>query len=1481
MERTDGVREARDDGFSLITGTIRSVRLHGRSSYVREATADSTCLSRACEHILRGQSKEAGGRDRFRWQANAQACEVCTAPYITSRRSICPLRPVSQAALTVRFALLTGQRRKGRHPRNARWPCGNESCVCGEDPCVTGWHAFDTLRSVDFAEVSAKPILAMIILMVNIVPLYLNQEVIFKKQHLSAMRPIFGHFGKSGERIECHQNFEVTLNCLLLTNVSVEVSVTANYDQVLKFEPSEPRAHVLSDELGTYRALLLFLGRLRASNDVVLPTLELLPTFEQQHFFLSTKQVCASCTPEQPGNIDLLNRRKNIICCPFGQNRLALLPPSPQQEGEIVTPPCPNPNPNLYTSNMASDLAIESEPTVSREPNMPQFSASVTVHANLSQPDFTGDVGYLCSDISYFQVLPTTAESPGHLSLLKEEGTEERVSMVPVTISQDRDIEQQEVPDVRFQLTSSVDSIEGQGVMGHNDELPFKDTGAPTSTELPTTLSVFDDSLAAAMEALAQASQPAAESTNTLIITPTTTLTASTATTTPPPPTTVTFIIPAITSASSTKKTITNTTTSPTPTAGVNRSFITDAGRLMEGDLGGTFRPDTSIACPVTTSSSSSSSASAFSPSQFSALPDRGLLQSMPTTDADAATVTPAPVAFQGEERQRPDQSTGTANLINVPTSLSLRDGANRRVLMRPYFEKAVVDLLWASGELGPSNPQALLLAMWFYVSRHLGIGCRSDHARLLYGNLSIEVDPQTGSKHVHFVHPVHFGDQTAKLSQPPSHDRILHALPGQPERCPVALFEAFCARRPTSAKLPDSPFYLQPDRNAHGSIWYLRSALGKNKIGSMLNAALQRVGLPIPRHVGFSRFCDALASVVLRNMREATCRQLVDLVTATNDDAAAAAAAAGGDNGRMEQIAHLAASLTASAVYRGSRIGEHLKALWENKRPPSPPFEPVAAVETSHTFAPIHFADETAQMVFHGNSLLPSPKAQEPEGAVRLDLVDIEALVPPSHPRSVSVDVTCNDVPFSPCDVQIDCCKTCVSSSRSAKLELRELLELVMTAAPDPDSISGALSVTVSPPRSPSGLITQLLWRACALDDRGPWLLSFSMWWMLQHYFGIGSRVHHVRLKWHHLRLVENVTDPMTGAPCEALEYVGPPEFSTVRSLALLESHQAGGEICQRVYPSSGWAEPEISVAAMIAGGSLGVDVIARLRPLESTSDVPIVPARPGPDFVALYKAFMRHRPVSSLAPDAPFYTQPLQSTRSQLTEGREVQREVWFSNAALGKNRIGALMRNIVDKVVRPRLPQLALVVKPISVAACRNAALQAARQTVIHSPTDPEATVLARRVSLVEKLCSGLGVSSAGLRSQLEQDGNDSVGSTVPMVIPSAAIPPQEPTAQSILTVLKVSCVEGNGAFTTSQRRIDCVLEGGQDHASSVPLGTSGVILTQADCNNGRLAGVLKTVSLATTGQGLILQQPRQSAGESQLSVSPIFRSFHILE
>ncbi|KAF5395506.1 hypothetical protein PHET_12021 [Paragonimus heterotremus] len=67
---------------------------------------------------------------------------------------------------------------------------------------------------------------------------------------------------------------------------------------------------------------------------------------------------------------------------------------------------------------------------------------------------------------------------------------------------------------------------------------------------------------------------------------------------------------------------------------------------------------------------------------------------------------------------------------------------------------------------------------------------------------------------------------------------------------------------------------YLQPERNAalHNSvlgtdtniIWYSTNALGKNKIGSMLNIALQNIGIPIGHQISLVRFCDALAAAAL-----------------------------------------------------------------------------------------------------------------------------------------------------------------------------------------------------------------------------------------------------------------------------------------------------------------------------------------------------------------------------------------------------------------------------------------------------------------------------------------------------------------------------------------------------------------------------------------------------------------------------------------
>ncbi|VDP93677.1 unnamed protein product [Echinostoma caproni] len=77
---------------------------------------------------------------------------------------------------------------------------------------------------------------------------------------------------------------------------------------------------------------------------------------------------------------------------------------------------------------------------------------------------------------------------------------------------------------------------------------------------------------------------------------------------------------------------------------------------------------------------------------------------------------------------------------------------SNWRPTLRPIFERVLIERLWTQGELGGSKPRALLLTMWFFISRHFGIGCRTEHARLVLGDLQTRTDAQTGSRCLMFV---------------------------------------------------------------------------------------------------------------------------------------------------------------------------------------------------------------------------------------------------------------------------------------------------------------------------------------------------------------------------------------------------------------------------------------------------------------------------------------------------------------------------------------------------------------------------------------------------------------------------------------------------------------------------------------------------------------------------------------------------------
>ncbi|KAF8566364.1 hypothetical protein P879_04740 [Paragonimus westermani] len=945
---------------------------------------------------------------------------------------------------------------------------------------------------------------------------------------------------------------------------------------------------------------------------------------------------------------------------------------------------------------------------------------------------------------------------------------------------------------------------------------------------------------------------------------------------------------------------------------------------------------------------------------------NRGLKEIDYVTEMDAAlsVVSSDTAQDPSDDHHTPRGKTPPVSLSNSLIShVSTVFHINWRSILRPVFEKALVERLWNRGELGASGPQALLLSLWFIISRHFGIGCRTEHARLVYGNLCVGTDLTSGLKQLQFfrtppsdVERADSSGDTLLAADSHQPDQVVAAQPTRPERCPVRLFEIFCSRRPFTINSLTSPLYLQPERNAAlhntvlgtdtNTIWYSTNALGKNKIGSMLNIALQNIGMPIGHQINLVRFCDALAAAALTPAGGRVGLRLAELTSISNckhtDEnmlgevlremeacadyfvsesttvgspvhqllikACALSKVATGkvtsknkrsgkaglspyrsisdkrltpirpattiplescqsaDQDHLDitrlvstVVAHrpqsytstqslppmtlplteslsvnLDTALTTTVGDRGTEENrvfftkikpspEHARGLdskqdlsfdshnVENQQILTQMFQdtsthilqdsddtPTGSVPSGHTVLGLTGYRATGDLVLRSASdvvarsashlpptmvLVSSPPSscltsnlsrglttRQPvcvrttmskpridstatsisadenvmniSSLPSLDHVIPFAIIPTTSNKSASVQsITgsarkhqCNvlrskhhgahagDLSHSPIndDIRIDLHKSNGAPSRSVRLEIRELLDLVLATSKNP-LLSNTVDIhreigleelhgVCGTQRLPVGLVTQLLWRARALDGRGPWILTFAMWWLMQHYFGIGSRMHHVRLRWKHLRLVSGVRDPMTGEVCEAVEYVGPAEFTTVKACALVEPGADSLHV-RRVYPSSGWAEAEITIASALVSDTSS-DCL-RFRPLHTSSQIPVVSPRSGPNFVALYKAFAERRQHPSLLDDAPFYVQPLQSS-SMLCNCKTAV--AWFSVGALGKNRIGALMRNIVDKVVRPNLPRVAVT----AAISARKACVAAIRRVVHTLPT-----------------------------------------------------------------------------------------------------------------------------------------------------------------
>ena len=83
---------------------------------------------------------------------------------------------------------------------------------------------------------------------------------------------------------------------------------------------------------------------------------------------------------------------------------------------------------------------------------------------------------------------------------------------------------------------------------------------------------------------------------------------------------------------------------------------------------------------------------------------------------------------------------------------------------------------------------------------------------------------------------------RTGESSDARSFKPKMWSTPQNLERCPIAIFSKYVAKRPVEMCKPDSPLYLAINHSpADGHPWYKRQRMGKNKLGEIMKAMAKR----------------------------------------------------------------------------------------------------------------------------------------------------------------------------------------------------------------------------------------------------------------------------------------------------------------------------------------------------------------------------------------------------------------------------------------------------------------------------------------------------------------------------------------------------------------------------------------------------------------------------------------------------------------
>lgn len=161
-------------------------------------------------------------------------------------------------------------------------------------------------------------------------------------------------------------------------------------------------------------------------------------------------------------------------------------------------------------------------------------------------------------------------------------------------------------------------------------------------------------------------------------------------------------------------------------------------------------------------------------------------------------------------------------------------------------IEKEEEEKLISSGQLGDSTPKSLQFTLFYFFSKAFGLRGRQEHRLLKLGDLAL----RKTADDIEFIEMLERNSKTMDGSKKNDHRSVTPKLFAPSNtHCqldPIKLFKLFLSKRPAEANLPDSPFYLTciPEARIKNNIWYYKTPMGVNTLGSLLKTACNAAGI-------------------------------------------------------------------------------------------------------------------------------------------------------------------------------------------------------------------------------------------------------------------------------------------------------------------------------------------------------------------------------------------------------------------------------------------------------------------------------------------------------------------------------------------------------------------------------------------------------------------------------------------------------------